>query len=35
MKVEMKHIVGAVVALVLTAVFRDELTLQLKKRGWL
>jgi uncharacterized protein YebE (UPF0316 family) len=33
-KIEFKHVVGGIVILVLTAVFKDELTKGLRNIGW-
>jgi hypothetical protein len=34
MKIELKHIVGVIAILVLTAIFKDELTKSLRNIGW-
>lgn len=34
MKVEAKHVIGGIVILILTAIFKDELTKGLRSIGW-
>lgn len=34
MNFEMQHVVGGIVILVLTAIFKDELTKWLRSSGW-
>jgi hypothetical protein len=35
MKIEAKHVLGAVVVMGLTALFRNELTREFRRHGWL
>lgn len=35
MRIEAKHVLGAVVLMVVTALFRDELAKGLRRYGWL